>query len=339
MKRLDALPVETRRRVVARLDDPAAAPDADPTATADAPADAIERLLATGGGGFGGTLWEHLATELATEAGGEEALVGEVLGGQVRIEAVLGRGGMGAVYRGFDTWLERPVAVKTIRGDVLRDESSHERFRREARLLSRLDHAHICRVYGLLRHAGRDFLVLELIDGTPLSSAAELDPAGKLRIARDIAEALIAAHAERIVHRDLKPGNIMVTPEGRAKVLDFGISRVIDTSLESAAPGGAVEEPAGEEVVGTLAYMSPEQARGEELTPGSDLYAFGLLLQELFSGEPAHARDLGVYELLRRARAGERDPAEGVAPEIKTLVDRLTALEPSDRPGAVEAAA
>ncbi|MEM1177452.1 MAG: protein kinase [Acidobacteriota bacterium] len=325
LDRLGTLPAETRRRVSARLGETLAP-------TVEAPADAIEKLLATGGGGLGGALWDRLAAELASEPGGEEALVGEELGGQVRIDSVLGRGGMGAVYEGFDTWLERPVAVKTVRSDLLRDRESLVRFRREARLLSRLDHPHICRVYGLIRHAERDFLVLELIVGEPLSKAGPLDAAGRMRVARDIADALVAAHAQRIVHRDLKPGNVMVTPEGRAKVLDFGLSRAAEVGAED--EGGAIGE-----IAGTLAYMSPEQARGDELAPSSDLYAFGLILQELFSARPAHPRDLGASELLRRAQAGEKDPADDLAPETRSLVDRLTAKDPADRPDAPAAAA
>ncbi|MEM6794182.1 MAG: protein kinase, partial [Acidobacteriota bacterium] len=339
-----ALPAKSQRRVLTRLEEPSRTVAAADGSTLAASSGDIDRLLATGAGGLRGALWERLATELANEPGGEEALLHEELGGQVRVESILGHGGMGAVYRGFDTWLERPVAVKTIREDLWGEEASHARFRREARLLSKLDHPNICRVYALLRHAGRDFLVLELIEGAPLSATGRLDDAEKLTLARDIAEALVAAHDQNIVHRDLKPGNVMVTSEGRAKVLDFGLSRVIDPSLGSGDESAGVAEgrkaegeAAEQEIAGTLAYMSPEQARGEELTPASDLYSFGLLLQELFTGRPAHPRDLGVYPLLRRARSGERAEAGELPPALGSLVDRLTRLDAADRPSAREA--
>src|SRR5262245_13732250 len=159
------------------------------------------------------------------------SLVGRTVG-HVRIEALLGRGAMGEVYRGFDTALERPVALKAIRAEQRVTAEARGRFLREARLLSKLDHPNICRVYDLLEGTDCDFLALELIEGETLRSAASrLSPEETLRIGEQIAGALAAAHARGVVHRDLKPENVMLTAGTAAggrvvKVLDFGLARL-----------------------------------------------------------------------------------------------------------------
>lgn len=147
--------------------------------------------------------------------------------GQIRIEALLGAGGMGEVYRGFHERLERPVAVKVLRREHRLAPLVKARLLREARLLGKLDHPNICRVYDLFDDGERDFLVLELVDGERLGQRLErpLAFAERLAIARQVTSALAAAHAERIVHRDLKPDNVLFTAEGVVKVLDFGIAR------------------------------------------------------------------------------------------------------------------
>jgi eukaryotic-like serine/threonine-protein kinase len=273
--------------------------------------------------------------------------------GHLRIVGHLGSGGMGEVFVAEDELLERRVALKTIRKDRARSEQARVRFLREARSLSRLDHPGICRIYDYREGVTLDFLVLELIEGRTLSQAAEeLDEPAKLRVAEQIADALVAAHREGIVHRDLKPGNVMLTPAGDAKVLDFGLARLggprapddpddegaEDESLpaEDAARAGPGATAFGA-VLGTPRYMSPEQARGEPATAASDLYSFGLMLHELCSATPPHPSGLSVERLLRRAAQGEVDPPAGVRRDLRDLIRDLEAPRPADRPSAREA--
>lgn len=279
------------------------------------------------------------------------SLVGRQIG-SIRIDATLGEGGMGEVYRGTDVALARPVAVKVVRGERRMDDATKARFLREARLLSRLDHPNICRVYGLHEEPDGDVLILELVDGVPLAEAVKTrDLDGKLAIAEGIAAALSAAHEQRIVHRDLKPDNIMVTRNGVVKVLDFGVARSasapFDTSMatvasqpEAPATDATVPSPEGALltrrglVVGTPAYMSPEQASGERVDEASDVYSFGLLLRELVTGEPAFEPSTEVMELLARAARGETRPLGEIDPDVRSLILEMTQREPDSRPTA-----
>jgi serine/threonine-protein kinase len=290
------------------------------------------------------------------------SLVGTTVGG-IRVLASLGEGGMGEVYVGLDEKLERRVALKAIRADRRPSASARARFVREARILSSLDHPHICRIHGYLEGEAADLLVLELVEGQRLDQAMAkgLDRGTRLRVAEEIAEALAAAHERGIVHRDLKPQNVMLTPAGGVKVLDFGLAAPVRlrrpaSGAPPASDGGAVDgatetshptlaSPAGDDdvlatrqgaLVGTPAYMSPEQARGEELTTASDLYAFGLLLQELFTGRPPFPETLDAASLVERARRAETLPLEGVDRGTAALVGRLLAAAPAARPTAVD---
>ena len=300
--------------------------------------------------------------------------------GPIRIEALLGRGGMGEVYQGFDTKLERLVAVKTIRTSRRLDERARAWFLREARNLSKLDHPNICRIYDLIQgrdlsdDPGTDMLVLELVEGRTLD---DLDPESlswerRAEIGAGIAAALAAAHERGVIHRDLKPANVMLTDEGEVKVLDFGISRSLDHP--SAPPPGAGSESvdvAGAEadrtltagwmpgsagaatpaitapgsVVGTLRYMSPEQARGEEVTEAADLYSLGVLLQELLTGEAAYATEPGekpregTDDLQKRVAAGRTVSPVGLPAPWRSLIEALTDRDPGVRPTAADAAA
>lgn len=290
-------------------------------------------------------------------------MIGSLLG-HIRVTGVLGQGGMGDVYRGVDERLQRPVALKAIRTEERLSAESRARFIREARVLSSLDHPHICRIYEYIETPEGEYLVLELIEGVTLDHAIEqgMSRARKLRAAIEIADALSAAHRKGIVHRDLKPQNVMITAGGAAKILDFGIARshaeaevvselpaVVPEPIETArtllfrvADMTPTEElPAALTghglALGTPSTMSPEQALGGVATPASDMYSFGLLLQEMFTERPLHPPDLGTRLLILRASRGMVEPMTGQPRDITALVTRLESLAPADRPTAVEA--
>jgi Tol biopolymer transport system component/tRNA A-37 threonylcarbamoyl transferase component Bud32 len=206
-----------------------------------------------------------------------------------RILSRLGAGGMGEVYRAHDNKLGRDVAIKTLPRQFARHPERLARFRREARMLASLNHPNIAAIYGIEESGGVDCLVLELVEGETLRGPLSVETA--LLYARQIAEALEAAHGRGIVHRDLKPANVKVTPEGRVKVLDFGLAKAVWGEAEiqdlSQTPmAGGLETLAGQ-VLGTPPYMSPEQARGQEVDKRTDIWAFGCLLYELLAGRRA----------------------------------------------------
>jgi serine/threonine protein kinase len=208
--------------------------------------------------------------------------------GHFEILGMLGRGGMGEVYRGRDSKLGRDVAIKILPDEFARDPKRLARFRREARTLASLNHPNIAAIYGLEESGGMDCLVLELVEGETLHGPLPVPTA--LDRARQVAEALEAAHAKGIIHRDLKPGNVKVTLQGWVKVLDFGLAKAIWGLDENQDLSRAADKP-GEEtlsgIVGTPGYMSPEQARGKEVDERTDVWAFGCLLYELLTGKRA----------------------------------------------------
>ncbi len=207
----------------------------------------------------------------------------------------LGAGGMGEVYRARDTKLERDVAIKVLPEDIATDPDRLARFEREAKLLASLNHANIAAVYGLEDEGAQRFIAMELVEGETLaeriadSGRTNADEA--LGIAAQIAEALEAAHESGIVHRDLKPANVKVTTDGNVKVLDFGLAKAYEADGSPAAdspdishsPTMAAATRAGV-ILGTAAYMSPEQARGKPLDKRTDIWAFGCVLYEMLSG-------------------------------------------------------
>jgi serine/threonine protein kinase/tetratricopeptide (TPR) repeat protein len=201
-----------------------------------------------------------------------------------RIIERLGAGGMGEVYRAHDEHLDRDVAIKVLPPGMLGDEAARRRFRREAEALSRLNHAHIATVHDFDSADGLDFLVMEYVQGNTLSERIASGPLSEREIAMlagDVAAALEDAHERGIVHRDLKPANIVVTPKGRAKVLDFGVAQLSGTVAD-------IEQTTTQttsEVAGTLPYMAPEQVRGEAVDARTDIYALGVVLFEMATGK------------------------------------------------------
>jgi Tol biopolymer transport system component len=218
-----------------------------------------------------------------------QSLLGRQLG-PYRIVSPLGAGGMGEVYRAHDSKLGRDVAIKTLPAEFARDPERLARFRREARTLASLNHPNIAAIYGLEESGDVDCLVLELVEGETLRGPLPIETA--LEYARQVAEALEAAHDKGVIHRDLKPANVKVTPQGRVKVLDFGLAKAIrgaeeDQDLSQLATVTSLESSLTGRVLGTPGYMSPEQACGKDVDRRADIWAFGCLLYELLVGKRA----------------------------------------------------
>ena len=262
--------------------------------------------------------------------------------GAFEILEVIGAGGMGRVYRARDTRLDRFVAIKVVSPEIADDPRSRKRFEREARVVSRLAHPHICTLYdlGLARVEGVEtpFLVMELLDGETLAAplargALPIEQA--VRIASQIAEALSAAHASGIVHRDLKPANIMLTSSG-VKLLDFGLARwrgpVVGSGTDDEGRRDA-SSTAGL-IIGTLPYMAPEQLRGDAVDGRTDLFAFGAVLYEMLTGARAFAADSQaglVAAILEHEPTPLATHQPLTPPALGRLVTRCLAKNPAER--------
>ncbi|MEU7414863.1 serine/threonine-protein kinase [Streptomyces sp. NPDC042638] len=251
----------------------------------------------------------------------------QVLAGRYRLDTVIGSGGAGDVHRGFDLRLKRAVAVKVFH--VGTEVGTEEGFRNEAVILARLQHPGLVTVYDAGRHNGRDYVVMELIEGPTLKeriAARPLAPGEAAAIGADLARALAHAHEAGIVHRDVKPSNIILDMSGRPHLTDFGISRLLDSTTRTAT--GVL--------VGTAAYLSPEQVLGQSVGPPADVYALGLVLLECITGRLEY--DGGPLEAAI-ARLHRRPELPGFLPErLAALVRDMTALEVSARPSAHDCA-
>ena len=255
---------------------------------------------------------------------------------------------MGEVYRARDTKLGRDVAIKILPRAFTSDPDRLARFEREARMLAALNHPNICAIYGLEEADGVRFLILELVEGETLArqlaqargpqrDGRGLPLADALAIARQIAEALEAAHEKGIVHRDLKPANIKITPDGVVKVLDFGLAKAVggdgsapDLTQRADGDDGGTRDGA---IIGTAAYMSPEQARGQPVDKRTDIWAFGCVLYEMLTGRVAFAGDTvsdTIAKILEREPDWSALPAATPAP-IRRLLLRCLAKDPKQR--------
>jgi serine/threonine protein kinase len=252
--------------------------------------------------------------------------------GNLEILSLLGAGGMGEVYRARDPRLKRDVAVKVLPDRVAADADRVARFQREAQLLATLNHPNIAAVYGVEEAAGTPAIVLELVEGQTLADRLERGPipiTEALAIARQIADALDAAHERGIVHRDLKPGNVKVRDDGMVKVLDFGLAKAIEgTGAEGDRQDfSTMTSPAMTRhgvILGTPAYMSPEQARGTTVDKRTDIWAFGCVLYEMLAGRFAFAGPTAsdtIVAILERTPDWSALPA-ATPPAIRHLVER-----------------
>ena len=209
-------------------------------------------------------------------------MIGETLG-HYRILEKIGAGGMGEVYRARDEHLNRDVAIKVLPAGTLADEHARHRFRKEAEVLAKLNHAHIAAVHDFDTQNGVDFLAMEFVERETLAERLQRGPVPEkelVRVGAQGAEGLAEAHEQGVIHRDLKPGNIKVTPKGQVKILDFGLAKLLRPVSEATAES-LTETQA---VAGTLPYMAPEQLRGEPADARSDVYSFGVVLYELAAG-------------------------------------------------------
>src|SRR5262245_3622136 len=267
--------------------------------------------------------------------------VGNKLGSH-EIIALLGKGGMGEVYRARDLKLKRDVAIKVLPDGFVRDADRVSRMQREAEVLASLNHPNIASIYDFEEAGGTRFLVLELVEGETLADRVRRGPIPieeALEIGKNICDALEAAHDKGIVHRDLKPANVKITPDGKVKVLDFGLAKAIEGSSANATLSnsptminsfGATN--AGM-IIGTAAYMSPEQARGFAADRRSDLFAFGCVLYEMLTGRQAFQGDT-ISDILASVLAREPEFAvipKDVSPRLLDLLRRCMQKNPKRR--------
>ena len=266
--------------------------------------------------------------------------------GPYEILSALGAGGMGEVYRARDTKLDRAVAIKILPEAFAADTERIARFQREAKTLASLNHPNIAHIHGLEESNGVRALVMELVEGEDLAqriARGAIPVAEALPIAKQMADALEAAHEQGIIHRDLKPANIKVRPDGTVKVLDFGLAKAMEptgVASPSVSQSPTITTPAMTQagmILGTAAYMSPEQARGKPVDKRADIWAFGCVLYEMLTGQRAFDGQ-GVSETLARVIEREPDWARlpaTLSPALRTYIRRCLQKDPRQRVQAI----
>jgi beta-lactam-binding protein with PASTA domain/tRNA A-37 threonylcarbamoyl transferase component Bud32 len=252
-----------------------------------------------------------------------------LLGGRYLVESELGRGGMATVFKGTDTVLGRPVAVKVLSPQYSGDANFVMRFRREAQSAARLNHPNLVSVYDTGTDDGTHFIVMEYVEAKTLADylagGGRIMPERSIEIAEAVCDALSVAHAHGIIHRDIKPANIMITPKGDVKVTDFGIARVIsgaDTLAQTAA------------VLGTASYLSPEQAQSQPVDQRSDIYSLGVALYEMVTGRPPFSGDSPVMVASKHVLEQPTPPSKvnaDVSPELEAVIMKAMAKNPDNR--------
>ncbi len=265
--------------------------------------------------------------------------------GPYTIERELGRGGMGVVYLGRDTKLDRPVAIKALPEHLAEDPERMARFEREAKLLASLSHPNIAGVYGLEEHEGARYLVMEFVEGESLAQILErgaIATEEAIRIGAQVASGVESAHEAGVIHRDLKPGNIVVTPRGEAKVLDFGLAKEVEgrsSSLDlshsptATFPTARSPATAAGQIMGTAAYVSPEQARGKQLDRRTDIWSFGCVLYEMLTGVGPFAGETATdsFGAILHKEPDWSTLPDDTPPTIHLLLKRTLAKDPSRR--------
>jgi serine/threonine protein kinase/Tol biopolymer transport system component len=281
----------------------------------------------------GSNLPGNAAWESEPEALAALSLSSGVQIGQYTIETAIGAGGMGTVFRAVDVKLHRPVAIKFL-SDDLADAAARRRFQREAQMASSLNHPHILTVYDVGEFAGRQYLVTEFVDGGTLKDWVQRQPRNWEDVAQlltGIADALATAHQTGILHRDIKPDNILVTASGYAKLADFGLAKLEEGAAPAATRTLTEAQTRKGMIVGTIAYMSPEQASGRALDSRSDIFSFGVVLYEMLAGRRPFTAAT-TLELLERVINAKPAPLPGHLPEpLRALVMKALEKNPADR--------
>jgi eukaryotic-like serine/threonine-protein kinase len=281
-----------------------------------------------------------IAREFAATATAAPSWVGREIA-NYQFVSLLGSGGMGEVYRARDTRLERQVAIKILPEEFSHDTDRVSRFQREAHLLASLNHPNIAAIYGFEKSSGQDFLVMELVPGETLAERIKRGPLlvdEALGIAKQICEALEAAHEKSIVHRDLKPANVKITPDGRVKVLDFGLAKAYEpeasnANLSNSPTMASMGTTNAGVILGTASYMSPEQAKGRAVDRRADIFAFGCVLYEMLTGKPAFDGE-DIPDILSRVLQREPDwrlLPSNVPAAVRTLLELCLEKNPKNR--------